>query len=99
MVHGQAGPTIMNKLFDLSGRVAVVTGGSRGLGAEFAEGLAEAGASLMLCARRDEWLVPGVESLRERGFTADAIRCDISNMADVEGLVAATIERFGAIDI
>jgi gluconate 5-dehydrogenase len=69
----------MQKLFDLSGRVAIVTGGSRGLGAEFAEGLAEAGASLMLCARRDEWLVPGAESLRARGFIVHAMRCDVSN--------------------
>jgi gluconate 5-dehydrogenase len=87
------------KLFDLSGRVAIVTGGSRGLGAEFAEGLAEAGASLMLCARRDEWLVPGLELLRGRGFTADAMRCDVSNAADVQAVVDATVERFGKVDI
>ncbi len=87
------------KLFDLSGRVAIVTGGSRGLGAEFAEGLAEAGASLMLCARRDEWLLPAVETLRGRGFTVDAMRCDVSNAADVHGAVAATVERFGTVDI
>ena len=88
-----------NNLFDLSGRVAIVTGGSRGLGAEFAEGLAEAGASLMLCARRDEWLLPAVETLRGRGFTVDAMRCDVSNANDVEGAVAATVERFGKVDI
>ncbi len=90
---------MVGKLFDLSGRVAIVTGGSRGLGAEFAEGLAEAGAAVMLCARRDEWLLPGVESLRARGFTVDAMRCDVSNEADVQGLVQATVERFGALDI
>jgi gluconate 5-dehydrogenase len=89
----------MKELFDLSGRVAIVTGGSRGLGAEFAEGLAEAGASLMLCARRDEWLVPGAESLRAKGFTVHAMRCDVSDPADVQAVVDATIERFGAIDI
>jgi NAD(P)-dependent dehydrogenase (short-subunit alcohol dehydrogenase family) len=87
------------KLFDLRGRVAIVTGGSRGLGAEFAEGLAEAGASLMLCARRDEWLVPGVEALRGRGFTAHAMRCDVSNIEHVQAVIAATVERFGQIDI
>jgi gluconate 5-dehydrogenase len=86
-------------LFDLSGRVAIVTGGSRGLGAEFAEGLAEAGASVMLCARRDEWLVPGAESLRARGLTVHAMRCDVSNGSDVDAVVAATVERFGSIDI
>jgi len=90
---------MIGKLFDLSGRVAVVTGGSRGLGAEFAEGLAEAGASLMLCARRDEWLVPGAESLRARGFTVHAMRCDVSNASDVHAVVNAAIERFGKIDI
>jgi NAD(P)-dependent dehydrogenase (short-subunit alcohol dehydrogenase family) len=86
-------------LFDLSGRVAIVTGGSRGLGAEFAEGLAEAGASLMLCARRDEWLVPGADALRARGFTVHAMRCDVAKNTDVQAVVDATIERFGAVDI
>jgi gluconate 5-dehydrogenase len=86
-------------LFDLSGRVAIVTGGSRGLGAEFAEGLAEAGASLMLCARRDEWLTPEAEALRAKGFTVQAMRGDVSNAADVQAVVEATVSRFGKIDI
>jgi NAD(P)-dependent dehydrogenase (short-subunit alcohol dehydrogenase family) len=90
---------MIEKLFDLRGRVAIVTGGSRGLGAEFAEGLAEAGASLMLCARRDEWLVPGVEALRGRGFTAHAMRCDVSNIEQVQAVIDATVERFGQVDI
>jgi gluconate 5-dehydrogenase len=88
-----------DKLFDLSGRVAIVTGGSRGLGAEFAEGLAEAGASLMLCARRDEWLLAGGDSLRARGFTVHSMRCDVANADEVQALVDATVERFGQIDI
>src|SRR5881397_3366186 len=86
-------------LFDLSGRVAVVTGGSRGLGREMAEGLAEAGASVMLCARRDEWLAPGLDSLRARGFPADAMLCDVTNPAEVQEVVDATLNRFGQIDI
>ena len=90
---------MIEKLFDLRGRVAIVTGGSRGLGAEFAEGLAEAGASVMLCARRDEWLVPGVEGLRGRGFTAHAMRCDVSNIEQVQAVIDTTVERFGQIDI
>ena len=90
---------MIQQLFDLSGRAAIVTGGSRGLGAEFAEGLAEAGASVMLCARRDEWLLPGLEALRGRGFTVDAMRCDVSNETDVQAVVDATLERFGRIDI
>jgi NAD(P)-dependent dehydrogenase (short-subunit alcohol dehydrogenase family) len=90
---------MIEKLFDLRGRVAIVTGGSRGLGAEFAEGLAEAGASVMLCARRDEWLAPGVEALRGRGFTAHAMRCDVSNIEQVQDVIDTTVERFGQIDI
>src|SRR5258705_6889215 len=92
-------PSMIDTLFDLSGRVAIVTGGSRGLGAEFAEGLAEAGASLMLCARGDEWLVPGLESLRARGFTTHAMQCDVADAAQVQAVVDATLERFGKIDI
>ena len=90
---------MIEKLFDLRGRVAIVTGGSRGLGAEFAEGLAEAGASVMLCARREEWLLPGVERLRGRGFTVHAMRCDVSNIEQVHAVIDTTVERFGQIDI
>jgi NAD(P)-dependent dehydrogenase (short-subunit alcohol dehydrogenase family) len=89
----------LSSLFDLSGRVAIVTGGSRGLGAEFAEGLAEAGASLMLCARRDEWLVPEVDRMRSRGFTAEGMRCDVSRPEDVQAVVDTTIRRYGKVDI
>src|SRR5262249_7357295 len=59
----------VQQLFDLSGRVAIVTGGSRGLGQEMAEGLGEAGARLMLCARREDWLAPTLAELRGRSLT------------------------------
>lgn len=90
---------MIGKLFDLTGRVALVTGGSRGLGAEFAEGLAEAGAAVMLCARRDEWLLPELERLRERGFTVHAMRGDVSKPSEVQAVADATVARFGTIDI
>ena len=61
----------INELFRLDGRIAIVTGGSRGIGREMAEGLAEAGASLMLCARREEWLTPTVTAMRAQGFTVE----------------------------
>jgi gluconate 5-dehydrogenase len=86
-------------LFDLSGRVAIVTGGSRGLGQEFAEGLGEAGASLMLCARREQWLTPTVEELRGRGFRVEGRVCDVSDPEQVNAVVAATVEAFGRVDI
>jgi NAD(P)-dependent dehydrogenase (short-subunit alcohol dehydrogenase family) len=89
----------LQQLFDLSGRVAVVTGGSRGLGLEMAEGLAEAGAAVMLCARREEWLTPTVTAMRERGFIADGQVCDVANSAQVQAVVDATIARHGHIDI
>jgi gluconate 5-dehydrogenase len=91
-------PTI-NELFNLIGRVAIVTGGSRGLGQEMAEGLAEAGASLMLCARRDEWLTPTVEAFRARGFTVEGMICDVSKAQDVRAVVDKTVSRFGKVDI
>jgi NAD(P)-dependent dehydrogenase (short-subunit alcohol dehydrogenase family) len=90
---------MINRLFDLSGRVAIVTGGSRGLGAEFAEGLAEAGASLMLCARRDEWLVAEVAAMRGRGFTTEGMRCDVTNPSDVQAVVDTTVQQYGKVDI
>jgi gluconate 5-dehydrogenase len=91
-------PTIQ-QLFDLTGRVAIVTGGSRGLGQEMAEGLAEAGACVMLCARRDEWLSPAIDAMRARGFTADGLRCDVSKPADVDAVVERTMAAWGRIDI
>ena len=89
----------LSELFQLKNRVAIVTGGSRGLGQEMAEGLAEAGASLMLCARRDEWLTPSVEAMRARGFTVDGVLCDVSKPADVQAVVDKTIASFGRVDI
>jgi gluconate 5-dehydrogenase len=91
-------PTI-NELFSLSGRVAIVTGGSRGLGQEMAEGLAEAGAALMLCARREEWLTPTVTEMRARGFTVEGMLCDVSKPAEVQAVVDKTVGRFGKVDI
>jgi gluconate 5-dehydrogenase len=91
-------PTI-TQLFDLSGRVAIVTGGSRGLGQEMAEGLAEAGARLMLCARREEWLTPTVESMRARGFTVEGAVCDVANPRDVQAVVDQTVKMLGKVDI
>ncbi|HEX8685622.1 MAG TPA: glucose 1-dehydrogenase [Pyrinomonadaceae bacterium] len=89
----------VRELFDLTGRVAVVTGGSRGLGREMAEGLAEAGASLMLCARREEWLAPTLEDFRGRGFRAEGMLCDVANQGQVQAVVDRTVEAFGQLDI
>ncbi len=92
-------PTHIKQLFDLSNRVAIITGGSRGLGKEMAEGLAEAGASLMLCARREEWLAPTVEEFRSNGFRTEGVLCDVSNPDEVQKLVDKTVEAYGKVDI
>jgi NAD(P)-dependent dehydrogenase (short-subunit alcohol dehydrogenase family) len=89
----------LGSLFNLSGRVAIVTGGSRGLGLEMAEGLAEAGAALMLCARREEWLTPALAELRGRGFKVEGMTCDVANPAHVQAVVDKTISVYGRLDI
>src|SRR3954471_23473361 len=89
----------LKDLFDLSGRTAIVTGGSRGLGEEMAEGLAEAGASLMLCARREQWLTPALDAFRSRGFTVEGMVCDVSDTTQVQAVVDRAIAAFGRVDI
>ncbi len=89
----------VSELFDLSGKAAIVTGGSRGLGLEIAEGLAEAGASVAITGRRRQWLDPAAEKLQAAGAEVLAIEADVSDQADVSRTVAATVERFGGVDI
>ena len=91
--------TSLPALFDLTGRTALITGGSRGLGLEFAEGLAEAGARVWLSARREQWLTPALAELRGKGFTAEGATCDVTNPDDVNKTVDQAIEKFGALDI
>jgi NAD(P)-dependent dehydrogenase (short-subunit alcohol dehydrogenase family) len=86
-------------LFDLSGKTAIVTGGSRGLGREMAEGLAEAGAELMLCARRAEWLDETVEEFRAENFRVEGKLCDVSKADEIQAVVDETIKTYGNIDI
>jgi gluconate 5-dehydrogenase len=87
------------ELFSLAGRVAIVTGGSRGLGEEMAEGLAEAGAALMICARREQWLNPTIERFTALGFRVEGLVADVSNPADVQAVVDQTMARYGRLDI
>ena len=91
--------TPVQKLFDLTGKTALVTGGSRGLGLQMAEALGEAGAQLMLTSRKAADLDDAVAHLRERGIRAEAIAADASEPGDVQRVVDATMTRFGRIDI
>ena len=81
----------VKKLFDLTGRVAIVTGGSIGLGRQMAEGLAEMGANLVLCARKKERCEQAAEELKQLGVKTLALGCDVKNPEQVREVVAATV--------
>ena len=85
--------------FRLDGKVALVTGGSRGLGLQIAEGLGEAGAAVAITARREEGLQKGVEYLTQRGIKAMSAVCDISKNDQVEAAVKQVLEHFQHIDV
>jgi NAD(P)-dependent dehydrogenase (short-subunit alcohol dehydrogenase family) len=87
------------QLFDLTGRVAIVTGGSVGLGRQMAEGLAEMGANLVLCARKKERCQQAAEELQKLGVKTLALGCDVKNPASVQEVVDATVSQLGRIDV
>lgn len=89
----------ISELFNLSGKVAIVTGGSRGLGKEIAVGLGEAGAKVTITARREEWLTPAYEELKGMGIDCLSVKADIAKVEDVKHFVAETLQRWGKIDI
>jgi NAD(P)-dependent dehydrogenase (short-subunit alcohol dehydrogenase family) len=89
----------MTSPFDLTGKVAIVTGSSRGIGRSIAETMASLGAKVVVSSRKIEACEPVVEGIRERGGEAIAIACNISRKAEVEALVAGARQRLGAIDI
>lgn len=87
------------QLFDLSGRVAIITGGSVGLGRQMAQGLAEMGANAVICARKKERCEQAAKQLAELGVQTLALACDVRNADQIGSVVEATISRFGRIDI
>lgn len=89
----------VRELYSLAGRVAVVTGGSRGLGLEIAHGLGEAGATVIVTARRREWLQPAEEELREAGIEAQALTCDVADQGQVDALARAVLDRHRRVDV
>jgi 2-dehydro-3-deoxy-D-gluconate 5-dehydrogenase len=86
-------------VFDLSGKVAVVTGGNGGIGFGMARGLASAGATIVIAARNVEKSRTAVEDLTARGASAFAIEVDVTQEACVDALVTQTLERYGRLDI
>lgn len=89
----------VKRLLDLTGRVAIVTGGSAGLGRQMAEGLAEMGANVVLCARKKERCEQAAEELKTLGAKALALGCDVKNAANIQEVTDATVSQFGRIDI
>ena len=90
----------LSELFDLTGRVAIVTGGSRGLGQEMAEGLAEAGARAdALRAPRRMADADRQGDARRAGSRVEGALCDVSKPAEVQAVVDKTVAAFGQVDI
>ncbi|WP_202844069.1 SDR family oxidoreductase [Luteimonas saliphila] len=87
------------RLFDLDGRVALITGGSRGLGLQIAEALGDYGATVAISARKQHELDAALAHLRGRGIRAEAFAADVGKPESVSQLVAAVLDAFGQIDI
>ncbi|HEY7420266.1 MAG TPA: glucose 1-dehydrogenase [Ktedonobacteraceae bacterium] len=85
--------------FDFKGEVALVTGGSRGLGLEIAQGFGQAGAEVVITARREQWLTEAEKSLKGQGVRVHALICDVADAASVEQTVQQALKRCGKIDV
>lgn len=89
----------MGNMFDLAGKVAVVTGASSGLGADAALAYAEAGADVALLARRIEKLESVKAEIEKAGRRAIAVQCDVTNEESVKNAIQTVLNTFGKIDI
>lgn len=88
---------MMKQAFDLTGKVAVVTGGSRGIGKGIAIGLAEAGANIVLVQRSNDTSTQ--EEIKALGVRCEIIHCDLINLEDVKQVIPNAIETMGSVDI
>lgn len=86
-------------MFDLTGQVAIITGSSRGIGRAIAEGMAKAGARIVVSSRKAEACQAVVEAIRVEGGEAVAIPCNISDTDALQALVEGAVEHFGRLDI
>src|ERR1700736_1437853 len=86
-------------LFDLTGKVAVVTGGNGGTGLGMARGLAEAGASIAIVGRNEAKSMAAVAELTQQSARAISVTCDVTDKAAVADMVERTVRELGRIDI
>jgi len=89
----------VKKLFDLSGRTAIITGGSRGLGLQIAEALGEMGARLALTARKQNELDQAIAHLAKQGIEAHAFACDLGKRDTIPGVFDRMLAKLGRVDI
>jgi NAD(P)-dependent dehydrogenase (short-subunit alcohol dehydrogenase family) len=89
----------VKNLFDLSGKVAIVTGGHAGIGHHIAVGLAEMGASVVIAARKLAKCEAAAEEIKRLGVPSLPVACDIGRPEDVQKLVDTTVQTFGTVDI
>jgi len=92
-------PGSRNPLFDLHGKVAIVTGGNGGIGLGIARGLAQAGADLAIAGRNQEKNVAAAAELEALGATVLSLKIDVTDAAQVQRMVAETVDALGGLDI
>ena len=89
----------VKSLFDLTGRVSVVTGGATGLGLQMATGLAEAGSNVVICSRKLENCEQAAHGIEKLGVKALGLAADVTKPDQVEAVKAATLKTFGRVDV
>jgi gluconate 5-dehydrogenase len=85
--------------FDFTGEVVLITGGSRGLGLEIAQAFGKAGATVVITARRQQWLNEAEQLLKDQGIAVHAMTCDVADVSSVENVVQWTLATCNKIDV